>query len=93
MYALIIFLYFHNMCYYNGMRVTRAQYIRLLNLEKEQKAMSRPVQSGFDYRDWPIIKPTYGSTDFEIKNVIGNIYLKQLTMCNNYRQQGKYSPG
>jgi putative SOS response-associated peptidase YedK len=57
------------MCYYNGMRVTKMQYIKLLNLEKELKAISRPVQSGFDYRDWPVIKPINGSTDFEIKNM------------------------
>ena len=55
------------MCYYNGMKVSRAQLIRLLNMEKELEEMVRPVQSGFDYMDWPIIKPIFGSKDFEIK--------------------------
>lgn len=58
------------MCYYNGCKVTRAEYIRLMAIEKELKnlKLSRPAQSGFDYKDWPIIKPI-GKNDFEIKNV------------------------
>lgn len=61
------------MCYYNGSRVSKAEYIRLMGIEKELKALGanlyRPVQSGFDYRDWPIIKPIMGGKDFEIKEV------------------------
>jgi hypothetical protein len=40
-------------------------------IEKELKNLQllRPAQSGFDYRDWPIIVPIYGGKDFEIKNV------------------------
>ena len=59
------------MCYYNGCKVSRAEYIRLMGIEKEIKnlRLNRPAQSGFDYKDWPIIKPTYNSTDFIIKNV------------------------
>jgi putative SOS response-associated peptidase YedK len=53
------------MCYYNGMKVTRAEYIRLMQLEKELK-FSRELASGFDYSDWPIIKPKNGGKDFDI---------------------------
>jgi putative SOS response-associated peptidase YedK len=59
------------MCYYNGCKVSRAEFIRLMAIEKELKnlRLSRPAQSGFDYKDWPIIKPIYGKKDFEIKEV------------------------
>src|SRR5690349_11736462 len=59
------------MCYYNGCKVSRAEFIRLKSIEKELKnlTLNRPAQTGFDYRDWPIIKPTYDKKDIEIKNV------------------------
>jgi putative SOS response-associated peptidase YedK len=59
------------MCYYNGCKVTRADYIRLMALEKELKnlQLNFPAKSGFDYRDWPIIMPNAEKNDFEIKMV------------------------
>lgn len=59
------------MCYYNGVRVTRKDYLRLMAQEKEIKKLRlwRPAQSGFDYRDWPIIKPTGDKKDFVINEV------------------------
>lgn len=59
------------MCYYNKCKVTRAEFIRLMAIEKELKnlKLNRPVQSGFDYSDWPVIVPLMGGKDFEIKNV------------------------
>ncbi len=59
------------MCYYNGCKVTRAEFIRLMAIEKELRGLKliKPVQSGFDYQDWPILKPIAGKKDFEIKNV------------------------
>lgn len=48
------------------MRVSKSEYIRLLEVEKELKTykelMNRPAQSGFDYRDWPIILPSANKT-------------------------------
>jgi putative SOS response-associated peptidase YedK len=57
------------MCYYNGCRVTRAEFIRLKNIEKELRGLKlvRPVQNGFDYRDWPIIKPSFDRKSFDIE--------------------------
>ena len=59
------------MCYCQGCKVTRGQYIRLLAIQKEVQDLRlfRPVQKGFDYRDWPVIKPIAGKKDFEIKEV------------------------
>lgn len=53
------------MCYYNGMKVTKEEYIRLKQLEKELK-FSRAIASGFDYSDWPIVKPKNGGNDIDI---------------------------
>lgn len=55
------------MCYYNGCRVSREEYIRLMQIERQLKTLQliRPMQSGFDYSDWPIIKPK-GKNDIEI---------------------------
>jgi putative SOS response-associated peptidase YedK len=57
------------MCYYNGCYVSKAEFLRLLAIEKELKNLdlSRPLQSGFDYSDCPIIKPV-GNNDIEIVN-------------------------
>lgn len=56
------------MCYYNGIRVSKADFIRLKGIEKELKGLrlNRPVGNGFDYQDWPIIKPTIDRKNFEI---------------------------
>lgn len=57
------------MCTYNGCRVSRAEYIRLRAIEKEVRnlQLNIPARNGFDYRDWPIIKPLAGGKDFAIK--------------------------
>ncbi|MFC0773315.1 hypothetical protein [Terrimonas alba] len=57
------------MCTYNGCRVSRAQFIRLMAIEKELKnlRLNIPARNGFDYRDWPVIKPLSGGKDVEIK--------------------------
>ena len=59
------------MCYWQGCKVTKGQYIRLKAIQKEVQNLRlfRPVQKGFDYRDWPVIKPVIGKQDFEIKEV------------------------
>ncbi len=58
------------MCYYNGCRVNRAEYIRLMAIEKEIKQLSflnRPVQNGFDFKDWPVLVPTHNGTDVDLQ--------------------------
>lgn len=55
------------MCYYNGQRVTKIEYIRLMQLEKQlRKIMTNRVQIGFDYSDCQVIKPAMGGKDFDI---------------------------
>jgi putative SOS response-associated peptidase YedK len=57
------------MCYYNGVKVTKNELIKLLKLEKEINEMiitETSLQSGFEYRDWPIVKPVDGGSDIEL---------------------------
>lgn len=56
------------MCNYNGIRVSRDEFIRLKHLEKDLKHLNslRPLASGFDYSDWPILKPKAGGSDFDV---------------------------
>lgn len=55
------------MCYYNGKRVSYNEWVRLKNLERQISSMQggeKIVHKGFDYEDWPIIKPI-GKFDWE----------------------------
>lgn len=57
------------MCYYNGTKVTRDEYIRLKHLEKlvaNYKFLDRDVIVGFDFGATAIIKPIEGKEDIEI---------------------------
>jgi putative SOS response-associated peptidase YedK len=57
------------MCFYNGIVINRAEHIRLMKLDKAIKdyhlSLNRPMQSGFDFADWPVIKPLDGGKDME----------------------------
>lgn len=56
------------MCYYNGQRVNREEFIRLLNLEKAVSNygfLDRQIQLGFTYSKSAVLIPT-GIDDFEI---------------------------
>jgi putative SOS response-associated peptidase YedK len=54
------------MCYFNGRKVSYAELVRLRNLEKQIKSLreGKLVHKGFDYENWPTIKPV-GKFDFE----------------------------
>ncbi|UAY53198.1 SOS response-associated peptidase [Ferruginibacter albus] len=57
------------MCYYNGQKVTRAEYIRLKNLEKlvaNYDFLNRDLDIGFDYGLNAVLKPIEGKEDFDI---------------------------
>lgn len=58
------------MCYYNGIKVTKLEYIELMQMEKDIKKFitsDMTLVNGFNYGDYPIIKPLDGAKDFEIK--------------------------
>ncbi len=57
------------MCYYNGTKVTKDEYIRLKHLEKlvaNYKLLDRDVINGFDFGLTAIVKPVDGKEDIEI---------------------------
>jgi putative SOS response-associated peptidase YedK len=58
------------MCYYNGVRVTKAEFIRLKQLEKaiaNLNILQNPLYTGFDYSNHPVVKRTADKAiDFEI---------------------------
>lgn len=57
------------MCYYNGVKVTRVEYIRLKQLEKllaKYDFLDQPMQIGFDYKPIPVLKAMPGVEDFAL---------------------------
>jgi putative SOS response-associated peptidase YedK len=57
------------MCYYNGQKVTRGEFIRLKHLEKlvaEYDFLNRDVEVGFDFGQTAVLKPIPGKEDFEL---------------------------
>ena len=57
------------MCYYNGVRVTKVEFIRLKQLEKlisQYDFLDNPLQIGFEYRECPVLKAAPGKADFDL---------------------------
>lgn len=44
------------MCYYNSISIPKGSKVKLNGVTKELPAIERPLQSGFEYANWPIIK-------------------------------------
>jgi len=58
------------MCYYNGQKVSRAEFIRLLQIEKDIRDydfLNVGVHNGFNYAPCAILVPTEDGRDFEIQ--------------------------
>jgi putative SOS response-associated peptidase YedK len=57
------------MCYYNGQKVTKAEHIRLKQLEKavaKYNFLNRDLIVGFDYGNHAVLKPNAEKNDFDI---------------------------
>lgn len=57
------------MCYYNGVKVTKSEFIRLKSIEKvvaKYDFLNRPLHVGFDYNVAPVLKRMDGQEDFDI---------------------------
>ena len=56
------------MCFHNGIDVNRATHIQLNKQEKSiadyALNLQMPHANGFDYPQWPVLKPIAGGTDF-----------------------------
>jgi putative SOS response-associated peptidase YedK len=56
------------MCYYNGVKVSRTEFIRLKEIEKDLRAynLATPLIDGFDYGEVNVIKPNNEFCDWDI---------------------------
>ena len=91
------------MCYYNGRRVTKEEYSRLKDLEKQVAFLNEDlaIHKGFDYNDFPIIKAIAGTHETErVEMQWGFLppYLKNKEAVNKFRNgykdaTGKYIKG
>lgn len=91
------------MCYYNGQKVTRAEFIRLKNLEKlvaNYDFLNRDLEIGFDYAPTAVLKRIDGATDFDIVKMEWSFvpsYLKNRQAVANFRngytdEKSRYHP-
>ena len=44
------------MCYYNSVNIPKGSKLKIKGVTKELPEITRPMQSGFEYANWPIIK-------------------------------------
>ncbi len=55
------------MCYINGVKVTLEEFIEFKQRQKLLKAIDKELQNGFDYSDFPIVKPNLKENDWDIE--------------------------
>lgn len=86
---------FFPLCFYNGIQISRAEHIRLMELEKSIRdyhlSLDRPMQSGFDFSDWPVIKPVDGGNDMELAMMHWELipfYFKTWAEVEKFRKGG-----
>lgn len=69
------------MCYYNGVKVTRSECIRLKSIEKaiaNYDFLSKPLHIGFLYEPAPVLKRVQEKEDISIIQWNGDLPLKPL---------------
>lgn len=57
------------MCYYNGVKVTKSEFIRLKSIERaiaQYDFLDKPMHIGFLYGPTPVLKSVEGENDFEL---------------------------
>src|SRR6185369_9396161 len=88
------------MCYYNGRRITKAEYDELRTLEKAVAFLNEEtvIHKGFDYNFMPVIRPVTGAHEKErVRMQWGFLpsWLKNREAVNKFRfcykdENGKY---
>ena len=85
------------MCYYNGVKIKYNDFIRLKELEHQYpfEDLSIAVQSGFEYSNWPVIKPTMHGDWEMVKMEWGFLpfYLKDREAVKKFREGYKDGKG
>ena len=54
------------MCYYNSIKIEKGTKITINGKTKALPEMNRPLQSGFEYGNWPIVKLNSDDIDLEL---------------------------
>lgn len=54
------------MCYVNGCKLSSGEIVQLREMQKQLVEINRPAYSGFNYRDWPVLKAYPGKKDFDL---------------------------
>ena len=54
------------MCYYNSISIPKGSKVSINGKTKHLPIIERPIQSGFEYGNWPIIKPDGDDFTFEL---------------------------
>ena len=54
------------MCYYNSINIPKGSKVTINDITKDLPEIRRPLQSGFEYGNWPIIKATAQDFTFEL---------------------------
>lgn len=87
------------MCYYYGQKVTRSEYIRLMDLEKEvlrYEFLNRDIHNGFAYGQSAVLKPNEVRSNFDIVEMEWGLiptYLKDRDAVNKFRNGYKAATG
>lgn len=87
------------MCYYNGQRVSRSEFIRLMDLEKavmKYDFLNNDLHDGFSYGNIAVIKPTEDKCNFDIVQMEWGFipsYIKNREAVHNMRFGYKDSKG
>ncbi len=83
------------MCFYNGIDINRAEHIKLLKVEKEirqyKDQLHRPMQSGFAFGNWPVLKPVGGGRDLELVFMHWELipfYIRTMAELEHFRKGG-----
>ena len=87
------------MCYYNGQKVSRAEFIKLLQLEKAVKNydfLNRAVHNGFAYSPVAVLQRNEAENNFDIVQMEWGFlptYLKNRDAVNKFRNGYKDESG
>jgi hypothetical protein len=54
------------MCYYNSIKIEKGTKITINGKTKALPEINRPLQSGFEYGNWPIVKLSNNDVDLEL---------------------------
>ena len=87
------------MCYYNGVKITHSEFLRLKNIEKaiaKYNFLNKPLLVGFEYLNIPVLKRVEGKADFELVEMEWGFlpsYIKTREQAGKFRMGYKKETG